>query len=447
MKKLLLTLPILLAACTLTPPLKTPQVAATQTWKYGTPSTTSSTLPQQWWKAYNSEALNQLQAQAAATNTDVEASIARIKQSRASLTQATASLLPGLDANATTSQRIDDNRTTDRFTTSAGATLSYELDLFGGNRSTRNAARANLQGTQFAAQATSLSVQGDVTTSYFALLGAEERLTLTSQSLAFAEDILRLTQLRRQAGVLSDVELSQQQNTVASLRASLQAQTASAQATENALAVLLGVNPTTFTAPSEALVSLTAPQIPLQTPASVILNRPDIQAAEANLRAANANIGAARAALFPQLNLSLSSALAIDPTTPQASIGASLLQPIFRGGSLMAGVTLSRARKEELVATYRGTVLTALREVEDALSNLQSLEEQLRQQTIAAQNARTTANLAKLRFDNGAISMLELLDAQRTLLSSVNSLSQARQDHLTATATLIRALGGAFPAM
>ncbi|MBI1309159.1 MAG: efflux transporter outer membrane subunit [Proteobacteria bacterium] len=440
---LILLAALTVSACTLVPPLRTPEVPTAQGWKdAGGQGVVSATIPAAWWQGYGNADLNHLEEQAAAANTDIEAAQARVRQARAALTQAGAALLPKVDASLGTSKRFDDGATDTTFNTNAGATLSYEVDLFGGNRAARQAAVASLQGTQFAGQATRLAVQGDVASGWFAVIGARERMQLTSQSLAFAEDILRLTEVRRQAGVLSDVELSQQQNQVASLRAAKLAQGAQAQLAENALAVLLGQSASMFSAPSGTLVSLTVPEIPLNGPAEVVMRRPDIRAAEASLRAANANIGVARAALFPQLSLSLSGALAIDPTAPEASIGASLLAPIFHGGSLWAGVTLSQEREAELVATYRATVLNALREVEDALANVNSLRGQLEQQQVAAESARTTAKLAQLRFDNGVISMLELLDAQRTLLSSVSALAQTRQDYLTATVNLIRALGG-----
>ena len=184
------------------------------------------------------------------------------------------------------------------------------------------------------------------------------------------------------------------------------------------------------------------PRIDTGQPAAILYRRPDIRRTEAQLIAANADIGVARAALFPSLSLDLSAAIARDPVTTTLSAGSSLLAPIFQGGRLRAGVALSEAEKAELVEVYRKAVLVALQEVEDALAAIRSAQQRVAELNIALNEARTAYRLSRERYEAGAIDFQTLLDAQRTLFNSEDSLVFARYDRLIATVELIRALGG-----
>lgn len=432
-----------LGGCTLSPSYQTPQIETGNTWQTEVGATIAQPdVPANWWTLYQNPALTQLVETALANNTNVQAAAARVTQARAQLTIATAPLLPSANASLNASDNLSDG--SGAINSSARGSIGYELDLFGGNRAAREASRQSLRGTEYAEQATRLAVAGDTATGYFALLTLTERVRLAEESLAKISETFALTQQRFNAGVASGLDVAQQQTQLASTQASIANLRQQRQAAQNALAILTGSAPNLFNTPAGTLAETTLPVVAPQTPAAVILQRPDIQQAEASLRGANANIGVARANLFPQLNLSLDALLGIDPATTAITAGAGLAQTIFAGGSRWANVTVSQARREELIATYRGTVLAGFGEVENALSALNTATIRKTQLQTSQQAAQKAEELSRQRFNVGAIDMLTLLDSQRSLLSANDGLAQAENDYATATVQLIRALGGGW---
>lgn len=434
-----------LSACTLAPHYSTPPVETPGTWANGT-TAPSSTIPQNWWELYGSPELNALQTAALANNTDVEAAIQRVNQARAQVRIANSTLFPSVDANGNVGRELSSGGKphNNKTNISAGATVGYEADLFGGNRANRQATEESYRATAFDRDSTNLVVTTDVATNYFTLLSLRQRLQVATDNLANAQQVLTITQARFNAGTLSNLEVTQQQSAVASTQASLASLQQQVSTTTDALGVLLGKAPNSVVPSATTLAALSIPQISATQPSALLTRRPDIQVAEANLKAANADVGAARAALFPQLNLSADAALAFNPTTSAINAGAGLLAPIFHGGSLLAAVDLSKARKAELVANYRKTVLTSFQEVEDALAGVSSASTRRTQLQIAADSAKTAADLSRLKYNVGSIDFPTLLATQQTQLSSDDALIQARLDQLTASLQLIKALGGGW---
>lgn len=402
----------------------------------------SSTAPrvEQWWTLYKSNELDGMTQQALTGNTDLAAALQRVKQARSQVTASGAALLPNVDVGATADKRIKGDN--GDITASVNGTVSYGFDLWGGNLGIRRAAKASLDASTFAAQATRLTLTGEVAQTYFNQLALRERVAMQEESLLQSQGILKIVQARFDAGAASRLDLAQQKTQVAQTQASVESLKQSVEINLTALAVLLGEQPVSMTMPVGSISTTVMPLALVEAPATVMLQRPDVQQAEANLRAAHANVDVARAALFPQLNVSLNAVQGIDPGGLAVSVGASVLQPIFEGGKLRAEVTISEAQEQELVQSYKGVVLAALKQVEDAVVGVNTAQARLGQLQEAADNARQSADLSRQQFDAGAMDMQTLLDAQRTFLSANDALAQAKADALNASVTLILAVGG-----
>lgn len=428
----------------MTPEYKTPFVETPAAWSVAPPAANAVSVKNDWWVDFKSNDLNTLEAQAQAANTDVAASIARVQQARAGFKIANASLLPSVSANAGLSQGVNSGGD-DNANWQGGLSVAYEADLFGANRANVQAAFANVQASEFDKQATSLVVTSEVARGYFTLLNLRARLKIADENIANAAEVLRIVKVRQSAGAVSPLEVAQQQSSLSAAQASRSTLIQQIAAAENALAVLLGKPPQSQTFPGNDLNAIAVPSISAGIPSELLQNRPDIRRAEAQLVAANANIGTARAAFYPSLSLSAGSTVAAtlgNPAASALSLAAGLAAPIFQGGRLEGGVEQATARQQELIASYRGTVLTAFREVENALAALKATEAREGQLSVSAQAAQETYRLSRVRFDSGSIDFQTLLDAQRTLLSTQDNLASVRLERLSATIDLFKALGG-----
>lgn len=447
---------LLLTSCSLTPEYERPDVETPAGWSKTAKSDVqkqekSPVIASDWWSSFGSHELDAFMHRALEHNTDLRAGLQRIEQSRASLRIAGSNLIPSIGASAGASRSRTNpasGETKGSTSLSAGMNASYELDLFGANMAGADAARARLSGSVFGQEALKLTIMSDVATGYFTLLNLRERLQIADDNLANAREVLRIVTARAEAGAESDLILAQQTGAVATneaARASLVEQVMNA---ENALAVLLGKPPQTLAVTQTDLEGLTIPEIAMGQPSDLLYRRPDLRAVEASLLAANADIGAARAAFFPSLSLGLSNSVAMagfgDPSTTVLSLAAAISAPIFQGGRLQGGLEYANARQLELVETYRGTVLTAFQDVENALAALRSSQERERALAVSMQQARRAYALSKNRYDAGAIDFQTLLDTQNTQLSAEDSYARARLDRLTASVNLYRALGGGW---
>lgn len=256
--------------------------------------------------------------------------------------------------------------------------------------------------------------------------------------------------MQRAAGTATDIQVEQQKTAVATFDAVVPALQQQMDVATHALAVLTGQAPEGFAVGAETLRGLARPDVRPDLPAILLARRPDIQAAEARLVSANFDIGVARAAFFP--NMSLTGALGVGsgslshffPAKVLTDVGAGLLQPLFQGGQLEGQLKFSRAKQIELVATYRQTLLTALQDVEDALSTLAHVRVQERIETRAVASAQKAADLARLQYRLGSADYLSVLTTEQTLYQARDALLQLNLLHLEAIVGLCRALGGGF---
>jgi outer membrane protein, multidrug efflux system len=439
-----------LAGCSFVPAYDRPSVPTQAEWgPPPDPANSAASVTADWWQRFDSPEIDRFMAEARAANQDLAAAIARIDQARASTRIAGAPLLPSIDAagSASGTRTRTSQRTRNSSSGQALLTASYEVDLWGRNAAGLESARHALNATTFDREALLLVVQSEVASTYFDAVALRQRLAIARENLAAARQVLKLVQIQMAQGAATALDLAQQRTAVATFEAQIPTLEQQLEADQSSLAILLGRAPGNTTVEMAKLDSLTLPAIAAGQPADLLGRRPDIAEAEANLKAANADIGVARAAFYPSLTLSASAAisgLATSGASTAASLAAGLVAPIFEGGQLEGQLDLTKARKQELVAAYRQTVLTSFKEVEDALSAVETSAARVRSLQTAADQAREAFRLAQLSYSAGASAFLTVLDAQRTLLDNEDSLVQAESDRLTAAAGLFKALGGGW---
>lgn len=452
MKKTFLALSLVLSltACGMTPEFLKPQVDIPAKWKAGD-KVGEVAVNADWWKNFRSKELDALMEQALANNIDLRASLARIDQSRATARIAGAALLPSIDATGSLGgTQANPSFGGDSWSPAARAGLgvSYELDLFGRNRAGVKSARSTLQSTVFGHEALRLIVMGDVAKGYFRLLNLRERSGITQQNLKNIQEVLKVAQARFDAGSTSAIDVSRQKTELANAQAAVASLRNQVSIAENALAIVLGKAPQDLGLKGRGLGSINAPKIPVTQPSTVLVQRPDIRAAEMSMVAANFDIGAARAAFFPSFDIGSTAALAFSPLTSPAgttlALLASVAAPIFSGGALEGGVQRASARQVELAESYRKTVLVSLQEVEDALSTLKAARTRQSAYADAVREAKKTYELSRGLYEAGSVDYQTMLEAERTLLNANDNYATVKFELLSAAVDLYRALGGGW---
>jgi outer membrane protein, multidrug efflux system len=410
-------LSLALSACSLAPNYQRPDMAIPAGWSsVAGISVNAQTNPTPFWRELGSTDLDRLVELALAQNLDLVAALQRIEQARAQAKVAAAPLYPTVNASGSASRTFQDPQ--DKNAAGGGAKISYEVDLWGKNRNQAKSADYRVDASQFDREALGLVVTSDATNFYSQILSFNDRIHIAELNLTNAEEILRIVEARFSAGSVSGLEVSQQRVVVNGFQTSLASLIEQRSTTANALAILLGLAPQNFAPPTAELTTVKLPQVNLTPPATLLTARPDLQSAESGLRAANADIGAARAAFFPSLTLGLDSAISAGfggPAAAATQIASSLLVPIFTGGQLTGNLENVTARQKELAVHYRQTVLVAFQEVEDALAALKSNNDRAVLARATVTESQIAYDIAKARFDAGAVDYLSLLETQRSL--------------------------------
>jgi multidrug efflux system outer membrane protein len=431
-----------LSACSLAPNYQRPEMALPTGWSNvaGVGATQQNTTL--FWQEFGSADLNRLIDNALAQNLDLEAALHRVEQARAQAKIGAAPLYPTVSASGSASRTFQDPRDTN--SVRGGGSISYEVDLWGKNRNAAKSADYRVNASEFDREALRLVVTSDATNFYAQILSLNDRIRIAEFNLKNAEEILRIIEARFGQGSVSGLEVSQQRVAVNGFRTALTALVEARSTTANALAILLGLAPQNFSTPTAELTTLSMPQVNLTPPATLLTARPDIESAEAGLLAANADIGVARAAFFPSLTLGLDTAISAGfggPAAAATSIASSLIAPIFTGGRLTGNLENVTARQKELAVQYRHTVLIAFQEVEDALAALKSNNEQATISLESVKESQNAYDIAKARFDAGAIDYLTLLETQRSLYQAQDNQISIRQGQLQSFVQLRKALG------
>lgn len=407
----------------------------------------------EWWRAFEDPVLDALVARAAAHNTGIQAAAARLAEARALARTAEAERAPqvGLGAGASRQAGLDRNQDTRPGTlVTAGAALSYELDLFGRLSRASEAAQLDADARAALLQSTRLLAQAQTAQTYLALRALDAERALVRETVEAHRDTLSLTQRRWRAGDLAELDVARVETELAATESEALTLDRQRAELEHALAVLTGDLPSGFDMRPDAW-STALPVIPPGMPATLLARRPDVSAAQQAVLAAQARVGVAQAAWFPGISLTAAGGYASPEigdlfkwSARSWGIGALLSLPLFDGGRREAGVQGAAAQLDGALAAYREQVLTAFKDVEDQLSALRILEAQSQVQARAVASAVRATALSDSRYRNGLVSQLDLLDARRQELQNRRQALHVRSARYQATVGLIRALGGGW---
>lgn len=406
-----------------------------------------------WWRVFGDTTLNDLASATAAQNLSLQAATARLHEARALSRASRTAVLPSLDFNGNVSRSKfifgrGNNLQVNNF--SLPLELSYEVDAWGKVRREVEGANAREAVAQASLIATQLTLTADTAQTYWALRAIDADRALLVNSIALRKESQTLVEARFRAGTVNAMDVAKAQTEVAQLEAELIGVDRNRSELVNALAVLTGRNAGRFSIPAEAKLPK-PPGIPAGIPSDLLLRRPDLYAAERTVAAANAEIGVAKAAFYPSLNLRAGGGLAAQDSDRLFradsivwSLGSSLTYPILGQKRIRAHYDAAVARHQAASLDYKQSVLVALRETEDGLTGLDFLRRQEEAQNEAVLAAQQALDLSRQRFSAGLVSFLEVVDAERTLLSTQRLAASLRAQRLAITTNLIKALGGSW---
>ncbi len=443
---------VLLTACGYNPKQETLPLELSAEWQAVEESTLEYTAANSdWWLSFQSPQLNELIAKALSASPDLLMAQQRILQAEAQLGITRANALPSLDASGSLGFNKQLGEAGNKKSSGLGLSTSYEIDLWGRVAAERSASEATLASKVYDWHATRLTLTAAVASSWFKWLVIDGQLKNAHWYLQAAEQQLEFVEAGYKRGSTTRVDLAKQRKQVLTRQANLNKLIHQRLAASNALAILLGEVPQGFQPPQSSLASLHIPRPNPGLPTEILARRPDLAREEAMLRAVDANVAAARKAIYPSLSLNASARLASDTLsladpTKTLSLGAGITQSIFDFGKRRRQIELSEAKQEEMLLSYYKTVLTALAEVEDALSNEQlSRKLEIQQQQLIEENRIIATNTARL-YDAGAEKLTNLLDAQLDELQAEDQLLVLYEDRLNASLNLYKALGGGWQA-
>ena len=443
--------------CATESPPQPPRVTPAD-FEHGAARAGASWPAQDWYRGFGSDELNALVDQAVRDNTDLAGARERVAQADARARQAGAAILPkvSVDGNATYLSGHSQQGSGHEFDWFAMLSASYEVDFWGKNRATANAARLLAEASRVERDTVALTLLGGVASEYFQVLALRERLAIARSNRDAAQKTLEAVQARFDAGVAGPTELASQKAAWYTAQIAISDLEQLEMEARAALAVLLGHPPENFAVRADSLDSLREPVVAAGLPSELLTRRPDVAVAEANLRAAHANLSAARAALFPSLTLTAGAGvqnpalpaivLTIPGAGPSYSAVASLTQPIFDHGRLRAQRDEAAAKEQELLATYRAAIIASLVDVEKALAAVQHLDAVREYQQGSVAESERAFEGAKLRYQRGAGDFLTLLQSQRTLYAARDQFALYRLARLQALVALCKALGGGWDA-
>jgi NodT family efflux transporter outer membrane factor (OMF) lipoprotein len=427
-------------------------------WQVAQPS---DRLPRgDWWHDFGDPTLDALETKIDAANPDLAAAAERYRQAHALALEAHSALLPSVTAQGwSNADHQSDNRPLRSATQPdsyhdnlIGAALSYEVDLWGRVRSAATAGAAAAQAAAADLESVRLALHAELADDYIALRAQDAQRSLLEQTVDAYGRALQMTSTRFQGGISSGLDVAQAQTQLETARAGLTEVVERRALLEHAIATLCGELASNF-ALSSGQLDLAPPDVPIAAPATLLQRRPDVAAAERRMAAYNATVGVARAAFFPRITLaglagfeSTQSAGLLAAPNRFWAIGPQGVLTLFDNGYRSAVVADARARFDEATDRYRGTVLKAFQEVEDALVRTSLLRRELEQQQAARASAERALQLAMNRYAEGAVSYLQVVSTQITALQSERATLDLQTRQLQASVGLIRALGGGWQA-
>ncbi|ACS86287.1 efflux transporter outer membrane subunit [Musicola paradisiaca] len=451
---------MLLSGCTLAPHYQRPSAPVPENWPQGAAYQTASPAGRAandipWREVMVDARLRQVVDMALSDNRSLRKAIADMEAARALYGEQRADLAPSLNAtlDGTRSRALNSSGSGTSLSQSYSAGLSvsaFSLDLFGKNRSLTGAALETYLASAETATSTRLTLIADSATAWVTLATARSDLALARQTMASAGQSLAVTRSRQRNGVASAVDVAQSETVYQQARADVASALTTEAQSRNALDLLAG-RPVPEALLPDSLESVSGAVAPVAAGISstVLLRRPDVQAAEHTLKSANANIGAARAAFFPSITLTASNGIGSSELSSLFRHGSRVWSvvpgvslPIFDGGANLSALRYAEAEKKGYIASYEKAVQTAFSDVADALARKGTLAEQQSAQQDYVSAAQRSYQLASSRYREGVDTYLNVLDAQRTLYSARQSLISLEQSRLNNLITLYNALGG-----
>jgi multidrug efflux system outer membrane protein len=448
---------LLLGGCMVGPDYQRPPVDVPAT--YLEPAATDPSIANlPWWELFNDPDLIPLIKEGLANNQDLGIAISRIEEAAANLGIVRANQFPFLDAQGSAG-RLQQSKnivpgSEDRSDYSLSGVASFELDLWGKLRRATQGARAELLATEAAAQNVTITLIAAVATTYFELLGLDDRLKIAEQTLQSRNESLRIIQARFEKGTVPELDVNQAEIEAADAAAAVASFKRLVRLSDNALSILVGSRPRLI---NRGAISLEAQQlitvVPVGLPIQLLEQRPDIVAAEEQLAAETARIGVARAQRLPALSLTGSFGYAsrdldnlLEGNSQSWDVFGSMFAPIFNSGQLKSAEAAQRQRALQARLNYESTILNALRDVDNSLTGIRTYRDEHEARYFQLQAAQNAAALSRARYDGGVVSYLEVLDSERSLFSAALLESETRQQQLNAVVSLYRALGGGWPA-
>ncbi len=452
---------LLLASCNLAPKYLAPAPKLPQHFKTSGPWRTAQPSDHEprgrWWNSFHEPKLTALMQQAEAANPTLELAMHRVEEAKALARADRADLFPSILLNLS-SKRTRSSGTV-QGSSSAGRTItrdrgtldaSYELDLWGRARNQAQAGAAAAEAEMARYRSVLLSLQAELALNFFALKAQDAGISLLQRTIVLRQKTVDLARSRYKQGDAAQLDVAQAETELAIAESEAIGLEKKRAELEHAIALLVGKTPSEFSLPPMDL-SGAPPAVPTSVPSDLLERRPDIAEAEREMAAQNARIGEARAARFPSVRIGLNAGLEtsfLEQLTKASSkvwgIGPDVQIPIFEGGKLTAELAASKAVYEQTAAKYRSTVLSAVRDVEDALSGIEVLARQSIAQERTVASAQRTVEMAQKRYAAGLVAYYEVLDAQRTLLLAEVEAVHNQGERFTTTVLLIKALGGGW---
>ncbi|WP_229414702.1 efflux transporter outer membrane subunit [Zemynaea arenosa] len=452
-----------LAGCTTVGPnFKEPQAVTSAAYRHAGGSD-QARLPAEWWTVFNDATLNTLEQRAIRDNPGVKASAQRLLQAQSQLGVTRAGSLPqvGVSAGVSNSRTSSNtsqglalgHRSIEGNNYSVGASFSWELDLWGRVRRVIESADAQALAAQDDRDGVILLLSAQVAQTYWQLRGLDAEMAILQKALATRKESQELIEARFNGGLSNELDVSRTRIERSNAEADLHEVQRQRNTLEHALAVLVGASP------SEPLLAAAPqadlpqpPSVPVGLPASILAQRPDLAASVEQLRAANANVGVAEGAFYPSLSLTGNFGFASESLRDLNNAGSrqfsagplALSLPVFDGGRNRANLALAKARYDEAVANHQTRLLTALREVEDALSDVQERQAQGEVQANSQTAAARAVEVANARWQRGVSTYLDVTDAQRSALAADRAAVQIRTQRLLAAVAVARSLGGGW---
>jgi multidrug efflux system outer membrane protein len=455
------------AGCTVGPNYKRASAPVPAKWDVADPwreSAPKDALAKgEWWTVFHDDSLSALEKQSLDANQNIQVSIARLEQARASAAVQISTLFPTLGtAPAIERQRLSGNRPPNGPVPVAGPyvqnsytlpfTVNYEVDLFGRRRRSIEAAQASYQASAADLENVRLLVTSELAADYFTIRQLDTEIGILNRTVDALQKGLQLVDTRHKGGVASGLDVAQEETLLNTTRTQAILLQQQRKQFEDAIAVLIGQPAPDFHFPAAEL-NAEPPPLNAGIPSDLLERRPDIAEAERQMAVANAQIGIARAAYFPSLNLfggggwqAADIAKLANIQSTFWAVGANVAESIFTGGQRRAQMEFAKAGYDANVAAYRQSVLGAFQEVQDSLTGLTVLEQARLSQQQAVDSARRTLDISTNRYTGGLVNYLDVVTAQQNLLSNEQELAIIQGQRLVTSVLLVKALGGGWDA-